>query len=153
MKNAQGMQVPATCRHSWHQTVTRRPAAGDRRRRLPKHRMPAPQRTTTIRDPLTLTINGVRYGGWKEARISRGIERFPSDFVIAVAERVLGEELVRLRPGATVDVRAGSDMLGTGYIDRVGHRISASDHAIAVAWRSKCQDLTDTSAELESRKG
>ncbi len=85
--------------------------------------------------PLTLTIDGVRCGGWKEARVSRGIERFPSDFELALAERVPGAKAVKFKPGTTVEVRAGPDLLVTGYIDRVGHRLSTNDHR-RWAWRS-----------------
>ncbi len=63
----------------------------------------------------TLTIDGVRYGGWNEARVYRGIERFPSDVEFALAKRLPGEELRRFEPGATVEVRAGPDLLVTDY--------------------------------------
>ncbi len=70
----------------------------------------------------------MRYGGWKEARVSRGIERFPSDFELALAERLPGEELARFKPDQTVEVRASPDLLVSGYIDGVGHRLSTNDH-------------------------
>lgn len=114
---------------------------------------PSAQQAAAIPDPLTLTIDGVRYGGWKEARISRGIERFPSDFEFALAERLPGEELRKFEPGKTVEVRAGPDLLVTGYIDRVGHRLSANDHTLALAGRRPDQRSSAAVARVAGAGG
>ena len=52
-----------------------------------------------------------------------------------------------------MEVRAGSDLLVTGYIESVGHRYSANDHTLALAGRSECCDLIDASAEIERWHG
>lgn len=98
-------------------------------------------------DELTLTVNGTVYGGWTDIRLSRGVERFPSDFEISVTDKYNGAAMA-IEPGQPVEVRIGADRVLVGYVDRVGNRVGPSDHTIAVSGRSKCQDLIDCSAEV-----
>ncbi len=36
---------------------------------------------------LTVTVNGTTFGGWQRVRVTRGVERMPSDFEIASIKR------------------------------------------------------------------
>ena len=75
------------------------------------------------RDELTLTVGGTVYTGWKDVRVTRGVERCPSDFEMALTEKHPGGRAVALAPGDPVEVRIGPDPVLTGYIDRVADRI------------------------------
>lgn len=99
-------------------------------------------------DELTLSIGGRQLSGWTQVRFSRGIERCPSDFEIAMTERYPGEATAFvMQPGDACQVLLGSDLVLTGYVDRVAYGISPGQHTVTVIGRSKCADLVDSSAE------
>lgn len=98
---------------------------------------------------LTLLVDGQRLSGWQSVRVSRGIERCPSDFDIRLTERFPGEaESVVTRAGAPCQVLIGGDVVVTGYIDRYSPQITPASHSLRVQGRGKCQDLVDCSAYL-----
>ncbi|MBC9208879.1 hypothetical protein IBL26_18680 [Roseomonas aerophila] len=98
---------------------------------------------------LVLLVDGQRLSGWQEIRVSRGIERIPSDFDISLTERFPGEmEAAIIRAGTPCQVMIGGDLVVTGYIDRYAPEISPTAHSIRVVGRGKCQDLVDCSAYL-----
>lgn len=41
-------------------------------------------------DTLSITVGGLILSGWQQVRLTRGIERFPSDFSISLTERYPG---------------------------------------------------------------
>ncbi|MGN6728606.1 MAG: phage baseplate assembly protein [Rhodanobacteraceae bacterium] len=99
-------------------------------------------------DDLILTVGGQAISGWTDIRVTRGIERLPSDFSISMTERYPGElDKVIVAPGAVCTVHLGSDLVITGYVDRFIPSISDSEHSIQVVGRSKCSDLVDCAAE------
>lgn len=101
-------------------------------------------------DDLTLTINGQIIGGWTEIRVTRGVERCPSDFAIGLTELYPGElDKVLIQPGLPCSVSIGGDLVSTGYVDRFIPSISANQHSIEVQGRGMCCDLVDCSAEWE----
>lgn len=102
--------------------------------------MPAPD------DTVTLIHNGTILSGWKSVRVTRGIERIPSDFLLSVTEKYPGvaDDLV-ITPGAPVEVRIGGDLVISGYLDRYEPSISPNAHDIRLAGRGKGADLVDCS--------
>ena len=99
-------------------------------------------------DDLTLLLNTQSVSGWNSVRVTRGIERCPSDFDIEMTERYAGEmSTLVVKPGDACQVKLGSDLVITGYVDKVTPSISAGQHTIRVAGRGMCQDLVDCSAE------
>jgi len=99
-------------------------------------------------EDLYLTIGDQVVTGWTSIRVTRGIERVPSDFDISLTERY-PDELDRLviEPGMACEVRLGDDLVITGWADHFVPGFSADDHTIRVAGRSRCADLVDCSAE------
>jgi prophage tail gpP-like protein len=98
---------------------------------------------------LVLVVDGQRLSGWQEIRVSRGIERIPSEFDILMTERYPGElEAAVLRAGSPCQVLIGGDLVVTGFIDRYSPEIAPNTHSIRVVGRGKCQDLVDCSAYL-----
>lgn len=99
-------------------------------------------------DDLTISSGGFDITGWTNVRVTRGIERLPSDFSIGMTELYPGElDRLELPPGAACQVRLGQDPVVTGYVDHYIPSISAGDHSIQVSGRSKCSDLIDCAAE------
>lgn len=99
-------------------------------------------------DDLTITSGGFDIAGWTDVRVTRGIERLPSDFSIGMTELYPGEfDRLELPPGAACQVRLGQDPVVTGYVDHYIPSMSAGDHSVHVSGRSKCSDLIDCAAE------
>lgn len=106
-------------------------------------------------DDLTIVLadSGVAVSGWSELRVTRGIERCPSDFEFSMTELYPGElRKVVVTPGDACQVKLGNDVVVTGYVDRFAPAYSPGTHAIAVSGRGKCQDLVDCSAEWPSNQ-
>jgi prophage tail gpP-like protein len=102
-------------------------------------------------DDLTITTSSSKISGWTDIRLTRGIERCPSDFEIGMTEKFPGQTTgVVVQPGDACTVSIGSDVVVTGYVDRYSPSIAASAHAIRMTGRGKCQDLVDCSAEWPS---
>lgn len=101
-------------------------------------------------DDLSLIINGAVISGWESIRVTRGIERFPSDFSVVMTERYPGEAQSYfdvMQSGDAVTVKLGADTVLTGYVDRFIPTYTPDGHSITVSGRSKCADLVDCSAE------
>ncbi|HXI23743.1 MAG TPA: hypothetical protein VNG71_07700 [Pyrinomonadaceae bacterium] len=105
-----------------------------------------------MQDDLTLiagrSVDSLRaFSGWTNIRVSRSIERMPSDFEIEMTELTPGEaDQLTVEPGDICEVRLGEDIVTTGYIDRVIPHYAAGEHSIRVIGRGKCQDLVDCAA-------
>jgi prophage tail gpP-like protein len=103
-----------------------------------------------IPDDVTLAVGSQRIAGWTRVRITRGIERLPSEFDIEFTEYYPGANAtVSVLPGAPCRVYIGADLMLTGYVDRYLPSLDADQHLIRVTGRGKCQDLVDSSAEWE----
>jgi prophage tail gpP-like protein len=99
-------------------------------------------------DDLTLTVGGHLYSGWTEIRVTRGIERCPSDFEVEMTELYPDEaSAFVIQPGDACEVKLGNDLVITGYVDRLVPSYDKGSHSIMVSGRSKCADLVDCSAE------
>lgn len=86
--------------------------------------------------------------GWTSIRVTRGIERCPSDFEVTMTELYPGDVgAFVIQPGDYCQVLLGSDLVITGYVDRFAPSIDNGSHAIRVSGRSKCADLVDCDAE------
>lgn len=100
-------------------------------------------------DDVSLVLDdGQEISGWLDVRITRGIERCPSDFSVEVTEKYpTSVDALQIKAGQGVQVKIGSDLVLTGYVDVVRPRLDAGSHSVTVLGRSKCQDLVDCSAE------
>lgn len=103
----------------------------------------------SLNDDLTLTVNSANLSGWTRIRVTRGIERLPSDFDIEMTDGYSAfEHSLQVRPGDPCQVRLGEQLVVTGYIDRVIPSIFAHRHSIRVVGRGMCQDLVDCGADI-----
>lgn len=101
-------------------------------------------------DDVTLTVNGAAVSGWQDVRITRGMERIPGDFEVALTERYPDADTVVMTEGDPCVVAIGADRVITGYVDRVSEQVSAHEHTLSIAGRGKCADLVDCSAQITS---
>ncbi|MGN6518664.1 MAG: phage baseplate assembly protein [Dokdonella sp.] len=99
-------------------------------------------------DDVTITIDGQVYGGWQDVRITRGVERLPSDFDLRMTDiHNVDADMLQILPGKACVVSIGPDPVITGYVDVVAPSFDKGSHEILVTGRGKCQDLVDCSAE------
>ncbi len=99
-------------------------------------------------DDLTLSIDNKLITGWDNIRVTRSIERLPSDFSLSLMDLYPGSDNQQwVNPGDPCVVNLGDDVVLTGYIDRWAPMISGSRREVRATGRSKCQDLVDCSAE------
>lgn len=106
-----------------------------------------------MNDELSVIVGGNRLFGWTSIRVSRSIERMPSDFEIEMTE-IYPDQAAKfvVIPGDACKVLLGDDVVLTGYVDSYNPRLSAGGHSIRVAGRSRCSDLVDASAEWANRQ-
>ncbi|EPT4024151.1 phage baseplate assembly protein [Enterobacter roggenkampii] len=104
--------------------------------------------TGNEQDVVSLTVGGKIIEGWDSVRVTRGIERFPSDFDLGLMDYFPGSDNKQLvEEGMPCTVTIGDDLAVTGYVDDWEPAISRSRHEVRATGRSKCQDLVDCSAE------
>lgn len=102
-------------------------------------------------DELTLIVGGKSLKGWDRVRVTRSIERLPSDFDLGLMDYYAADkERQFVKPGDECRVLLGDDLTITGYIDRWESSIARSRHETRAMGRGKCQDLVDCSAEWEN---
>lgn len=101
---------------------------------------------------VTLKTDGKIYGGWKEIRIARSMERIFGTFDLAVTERwEEGGEPRPIRPGAECQVLIDEQPVITGYVDDVGVDYDAASHTVSVSGRDRTGDLTDCSTPFKDK--
>jgi prophage tail gpP-like protein len=106
-----------------------------------------------LRDSVTLDVAGVRYGGWTEVTIRRGLEQLAGAFEVAVTERWPNEPRRRpIRAGEACKVAIGGEVVITGWVDEVRASYDARQHRVAFRGRDAAGDLVDCSAPLGQRE-
>jgi prophage tail gpP-like protein len=97
---------------------------------------------------VTLSVGGHDYAGWKDVRISAGLERQARDFSLAITWKWPGGSDVplRVRQGEVVEVRIGDDLLLTGYVFSTPIRYDSQSITLSIVGRSKTADLVDCAA-------
>lgn len=101
------------------------------------------------RDMVTLDVGGIRYGGWTEVTVQRGLEQLAGRFEVAVTERWPKEPQRRpIRPGDACRLAIGGEVVITGWIDQVRVQYDARQHRVSFAGRDAAGDLVDCSAPL-----
>lgn len=112
------------------------------------------QAPSIFSDILTITTGGMILSGWTETRVTRSVERFPSDFQISLTERFPGSfGEASVAPGSTCSVSLGGDKVLTGYIDVYSPSYSGNFHQVVIQGRSKGEDLVDSSYIPDSVDG
>ena len=103
-------------------------------------------------DLVTLTVNNRQYGGWKSVRVESGLERMARSFEIAVTTEWpagIAGEARRIVQGDLVEIRIGTDLVLTGYVDAKPRDYNAHGFNYLIKGRSKTADLVDCSADVD----
>lgn len=91
------------------------------------------------------------YTGWTRTRVTTGIETCPADFELEATEPYPGSvSQIDIAPGMECIITIGSQIVLSGYVDRVGYQLTGNSHVVRVQGRSKCADLVDCSAEFST---
>lgn len=100
---------------------------------------------------ITLHVNGLVYGGWKEASVTRALDAIAGSFSLDVMDRWdANAQPWQIMPGDECVLKIGGQPLITGYVDAASPSYSAGSHAIHIAGRDKTCDLVDCSAVVKS---
>jgi len=101
---------------------------------------------------VALRVGGMDYGGWKSARVTRGIESVSGSFELSVSDRWSGEDLSQrsIVEGDECTVLVGGQVVITGYVDRRRVSFGPQEHALDVSGRDRTGDLVDCSAILKT---
>ena len=94
-------------------------------------------------NPVSLSINGVRYFDWNDMAVMRSVERMPWEFEFIVENEWRGDNKRRIKRGDAVQVKHGEEVLISGYIDDVDPNYDATSHKLEIRGRSKLADLFD----------
>ena len=95
-------------------------------------------------DKLTLGINGRTYAGWEMARVTRGIGRLATDFMVQVAR----DRAWRIDVFDTCTLAIDDETILTGYVEEVAPQIHPVIHTVQIAGRSKVADLLDCAQDV-----
>lgn len=93
------------------------------------------------------TTNTRMLKGWTSVRVTRGIERCPSDFEVEFTEPSPSVSNVIVQPGDECQVYLGTDIVLSGFVDRYMPSYTANQHTVRIVGRGRCQDLVDCSAK------
>jgi prophage tail gpP-like protein len=100
---------------------------------------------------LMLIVDGKKFGGWLDVRVSRGIERAAGDFEIKASQRWPGlDDRYEIPEGVTCEIWVSGDKVMTGYVDVVDIERDANDAQLTIAGRSKTADLVDCSPDFQT---
>lgn len=96
---------------------------------------------------VTLSVDGLDYGGWTEVEISAGLERQARDFRLGITWRWPGQEVVRpIRQGSKCEMHIGNDLVLTGWVFATPINHDANQISLSVSGRSMAADLVDCAA-------
>lgn len=104
------------------------------------------------KDPnaLTLIIDGVPFEGWEHVALTVRAEGFPNNFRVSVS--TLPGNTIPIKPGNKCVAKLGKDVVLTGWIDRISHRIDDMENLVEISGRGLTQDLVDCGAEWPSHQ-
>lgn len=96
---------------------------------------------------VTLTVNGLDYGGWKSVEISAGLERQARDFNLSITWKWPGQNVaVPIKKGDRCEVRIGGDLVLTGWVFATPISYDDKQINLSVTGRSLTADLVDCAA-------
>lgn len=96
---------------------------------------------------VTLTVDGLDYGGWTSVEISAGLERQARDFTIGITWRWPGQNEARpIKQGARCQLRIGGDLVLTGYVFATPVNYDDKRVTVSIKGRSITADLVDCAA-------
>ncbi|NUT73464.1 baseplate protein [Pseudomonas sp. C1C7] len=96
---------------------------------------------------VTLTVDGIEYGGWKSVEITADLERQFRSFKLDITWQWPGQTVdQRIRAGAPCEVKIGKDLVLTGYVFKAPIRYDGQQVSLSIEGSSKTRDLVDCAA-------
>lgn len=97
---------------------------------------------------ITITINGIKFGGWKTAKITRSMDSICRVIDLTVTDRwAVNKMMAQIKPNDTFQGFIGDIKVLDGYIDRFSPSFNINGESITLQARDKSADLIDCSAE------
>ncbi len=102
---------------------------------------------TDLANTVTLTVDGLDYGGWKSVEISADLERQFRSFRLNITWQWPGQTLaVPIKPGSRCQVRIGCDLVLTGHVYKAPISYDGKQISLSIEGSSLTQDLVDCAA-------
>ncbi len=99
---------------------------------------------------LFLVVNGARYTGWKQIRVTRSIESMCGSFALDVSDRWgAGSVTWPIIEGDPCRVELDGEVVIDGYVDDRELDTTATSRALSYTGRDRAADLVDCSAVLD----
>ena len=96
---------------------------------------------------VSLTVDGLDYGGWKNVEISADLERQFRTFTLNITWQWPGQTLaVPIKPGSRCEVRIGGDLVLTGHVYKAPISYDGKQISLSIEGSSLTQDLVDCAA-------
>lgn len=101
----------------------------------------------------TLSVRGVKYGGWTTLSISRGLDQLAHSYSVGLTDKWSDQaERVPVVSGDSVNVLFGNRVITTGFVDDDSINYDAASRTLSFSGRSKTGDLVDCAAKRANRK-
>jgi len=98
-------------------------------------------------DEITLTVDGLIFGGWKEFRFRRALDECTSAFSLSLSERWAGSDVRRaVTKGSAYQLAVGGEVIAAGGIDDVAISYDTELHDVVVTGRDWLADIVDCAA-------
>ncbi|WP_347904442.1 phage baseplate assembly protein [Pseudomonas purpurea] len=102
---------------------------------------------TELENTVTLTVDGLDYGGWKSVEISADLERQFRTFTLNITWQWPGQTLaVPIKAGSRCQVRIGCDLVLTGHVYKAPVSYDGKQISLSIEGSSLTQDLVDCAA-------
>ncbi|MCU1750427.1 phage baseplate assembly protein [Pseudomonas sp. 6D_7.1_Bac1] len=102
---------------------------------------------TELANAVSLTVDGLDYGGWKSVEISADLERQFRTFKLNITWQWPGQTLaVPIKPGSRCQVRIGCDLVLTGHVYKAPISYDGKQISLSIEGSSLTQDLVDCAA-------
>lgn len=97
-------------------------------------------------DQIDLIVNGLRYQGWKSARVTRSLESIAGSFDLEVSERWDNNDPWPIAEGDTCRIEVAGEIVIEGFIDKRRKSGTATSRTLSYSGRDRAADLADCSA-------
>lgn len=99
------------------------------------------------RNAVTLSVNGLDYGGWTRVEVSAGFEQQARNFTLGITWQWPGQgSAVRIAAGDRCELRIGNDLVLTGWVSATPINHDHKQTALTVQGESLTVDLVECSA-------
>lgn len=96
---------------------------------------------------VTLTVDGIEYGGWKSVEITADLERQFRTFKLEITWQWPGQTVdQRIKAGDSCEVKIGKDLVLTGYVFKAPIRYDGRQISLTIEGSSRTRDLVDCAA-------